>query len=75
MRIRAYCTYPSIREHWALRCMSRCPDQVVSLKQDRQCLSPQESLVLIYRPTAVEMKFRVNLAQPGNRTRICGVEV
>ncbi|GFT54380.1 hypothetical protein TNCV_2727171 [Trichonephila clavipes] len=31
MRARAYCAHPSIRDHWALRCMSRCPDQVVSL--------------------------------------------
>ncbi|GFX95681.1 hypothetical protein TNCV_4886071 [Trichonephila clavipes] len=27
--------------------MSRCPDQVVSLKRDPQCLSPQASLVFI----------------------------
>ncbi|GFT60730.1 hypothetical protein TNCV_3584411 [Trichonephila clavipes] len=31
-RAKAYCAHPSIRDHWALRCMSRCPDQVVSLK-------------------------------------------
>ncbi|GFT23391.1 transposase [Trichonephila clavipes] len=53
MRARAYCAHPSIRDHWALRCMSRCPDQVVSLKRDPQCLSPQASLVLIYRPAAL----------------------
>ncbi|GFW36123.1 hypothetical protein TNCV_4929861 [Trichonephila clavipes] len=40
MRARAYCAHPSIRGHWALRSISRCPDQVVSL-----CLSPQASLV------------------------------
>ncbi|GFX76913.1 hypothetical protein TNCV_2257761 [Trichonephila clavipes] len=34
MSARAYCGYPSIRDHWALRCMSKCPDQVVSLKRD-----------------------------------------
>ncbi|GFT62523.1 uncharacterized protein TNCV_3580621 [Trichonephila clavipes] len=34
MRARAYCALPSIRDHWTLRCMSRCPDQVVSLKLD-----------------------------------------
>ncbi|GFU67671.1 hypothetical protein TNCV_1644201 [Trichonephila clavipes] len=33
LRARAYCAHPSLRDHWALRCMSRCPDQVVSLKQ------------------------------------------
>ncbi|GFX80176.1 uncharacterized protein TNCV_2108201 [Trichonephila clavipes] len=74
MRARAYCAHPSMREHWALRCMSGCPDQVVSLKRDPQCLSPQVGLVLIYRPTAVRMKGSVNLAQPGNRTQTCGVE-
>ncbi|GFT17527.1 hypothetical protein TNCV_4807671 [Trichonephila clavipes] len=35
--------------------MSRCPDQVASLKRDPQCLSPQASLVLLYQPTE-EMK-------------------
>ncbi|GFV91433.1 uncharacterized protein TNCV_899501 [Trichonephila clavipes] len=53
---RAYCAHHSIRDHLALRCMSRCPDQVVSLKRDPQCLSPRESVILIYRPTTVEMK-------------------
>ncbi|GFV66834.1 hypothetical protein TNCV_4303951 [Trichonephila clavipes] len=32
MRARAYCAHPSIRDHWALRGMSRYPDQVVNLK-------------------------------------------
>ncbi|GFV94566.1 hypothetical protein TNCV_3826331 [Trichonephila clavipes] len=35
--------HPSIRDRWALRCMSRGPDQVVSLKRDPQYLSPQAS--------------------------------
>ncbi|GFX72736.1 hypothetical protein TNCV_4063311 [Trichonephila clavipes] len=74
MRARSYCAHPSIHDHWALRCMCRCPDRVVSLKRDPQCLNPQASLVLIYRPTAVGVKGRVDLAQPGNRTRICGME-
>ncbi|GFX25945.1 hypothetical protein TNCV_2303271 [Trichonephila clavipes] len=52
MRARALCAHPSIPDHWALRCMNRCPDPVVSLKRDPQCLSPQESSVLIDRPTA-----------------------
>ncbi|PRD31051.1 UNVERIFIED_CONTAM: hypothetical protein NCL1_24535 [Trichonephila clavipes] len=34
MRARAYCAHPSIRDHWVLRCMGRCPDPVVSLKRD-----------------------------------------
>ncbi|GFU09130.1 hypothetical protein TNCV_1319681 [Trichonephila clavipes] len=46
MRTRAYCAHPSIRDHWVLRCMSRCPDQLVSLKRDPQCLSPQASLIV-----------------------------
>ncbi|GFT79423.1 hypothetical protein TNCV_604341 [Trichonephila clavipes] len=74
MRANAYCAHHSIRDRWALWCISRCLDQVVSLKQDPQCLSPQASLVLIYRPTAVGMKGLVDLAQPGNRTQTCGVE-
>ncbi|GFW42039.1 hypothetical protein TNCV_1904971 [Trichonephila clavipes] len=59
MRARANCTHPSIRDHWELRCMSRCPDHMVSLKRDPQCLSHQASLVLIYRSTAVGMKKNV----------------
>ncbi|GFW24796.1 uncharacterized protein TNCV_1960631 [Trichonephila clavipes] len=39
MRARAYCAHPSIRDYWTLRCMSRCPDQVDSVKRDPQCLS------------------------------------
>ncbi|GFV48142.1 uncharacterized protein TNCV_3554211 [Trichonephila clavipes] len=56
MSARGYCAHPSIRDRWALRCMSRCPDQVFSMKRDPQCLSPQASLVLVYRTTAVGMK-------------------
>ncbi|GFV22915.1 hypothetical protein TNCV_2623681, partial [Trichonephila clavipes] len=32
MKARAYCAHPSTRDHWALRYMSRYPDQVVSLQ-------------------------------------------
>ncbi|GFS75823.1 hypothetical protein TNCV_4665001 [Trichonephila clavipes] len=52
MRAKAYCAHLSIRNHWTLRCMSRCSDQVVSLKRKPPVFSPQASLVLIYRPTA-----------------------
>ncbi|GFW55933.1 uncharacterized protein TNCV_4390741 [Trichonephila clavipes] len=45
MRANGYCAHQSIRDYWALRSLSRCPDQVVSLKRDPQCLSPQASLV------------------------------
>ncbi|GFV24495.1 hypothetical protein TNCV_813791, partial [Trichonephila clavipes] len=34
MKFRAYFVHHSIRNHWALRSMSRCPDQVISLKRD-----------------------------------------
>ncbi|GFU70582.1 hypothetical protein TNCV_2971421 [Trichonephila clavipes] len=37
MRTRTYCAHPSMRDHWTLRCMKRCPDQVVSLKRNPQC--------------------------------------
>ncbi|GFV26800.1 hypothetical protein TNCV_5000841 [Trichonephila clavipes] len=48
--------------------MNRCPDLVVCLKRDLQCLRPEASLVLIYRPNVAGMKARVDLAQPINRT-------
>ncbi|GFU18846.1 hypothetical protein TNCV_1085841 [Trichonephila clavipes] len=41
MRATVYC-HLSIRDHWALRCMSRCPDQVVSQKQKPQCSVPND---------------------------------
>ncbi|GFV54497.1 transposable element Tc3 transposase [Trichonephila clavipes] len=56
MRAKAYCAHPSIRDHWMLRCISRCPNQVISLKRDPQCLSPKVSLKLIYRLTVGGMK-------------------
>ncbi|GFV69797.1 hypothetical protein TNCV_431161 [Trichonephila clavipes] len=34
MRAKAYGAHLIIRNHWALRYMSRCPDQVVSVKRD-----------------------------------------
>ncbi|GFX40744.1 hypothetical protein TNCV_1218671 [Trichonephila clavipes] len=51
-----YCAHPNIRDHWALRYKSRCPDQVLSLKRDPKCPSPQASLVLVYRLIPVGMK-------------------
>ncbi|GFX85901.1 hypothetical protein TNCV_2473031 [Trichonephila clavipes] len=48
--------------------MNRCPDLVVCLKRDLQCLRPEASLVLIYRPNVAGMKGRVDLAQPVKRT-------
>ncbi|GFX11523.1 hypothetical protein TNCV_5140991 [Trichonephila clavipes] len=65
---RNYCAHHNTRDHWTLRCMNRCPDLVVCLKRDLQCLRPEASLVLIYRPNVAGMKGRVDLAQPVNRT-------
>ncbi|GFV15220.1 hypothetical protein TNCV_4650521 [Trichonephila clavipes] len=70
MRARNYRAYPNIRDHWTLRCMNRCPDLMVCLKRDLQCLRPQASLVLIYRPNVAGMKGIVDLAQPVNRTPV-----
>ncbi|GFX55533.1 hypothetical protein TNCV_268211 [Trichonephila clavipes] len=39
---KAYYAHSSIRDCWALGSVSRCPKQVVRLKRDPQCLSPQE---------------------------------
>ncbi|GFV33035.1 hypothetical protein TNCV_291731 [Trichonephila clavipes] len=68
MSARNYCAHHNTRDHWMLRCMNRCPDLVVCLKRDLQCLRPEESLVLIYRPNVAGMKGRVDPAQPVNRT-------
>ncbi|GFV74167.1 RNase H domain-containing protein [Trichonephila clavipes] len=68
MTARNYCAHHNTRDHWTLRCMNRCPDLVVCLKRDLQCLRPEASLVLIYRPNVARMKGRVDLAQPVNRT-------
>ncbi|GFW85368.1 hypothetical protein TNCV_144131 [Trichonephila clavipes] len=68
MRARNCYAHPNIRDHWTLRCMNRCPVLVVCLKRDLQCLRPQASLVLIYRPNVAGMKGRVDLTQPVNRT-------
>ncbi|GFW10888.1 hypothetical protein TNCV_4458631 [Trichonephila clavipes] len=65
MRAKAYCAPPSTRDLLALRCMSRCPDQVVSLKRGPQCLSPQASLVFINQPTEVGIKADSTLHRPG----------
>ncbi|GFX54424.1 hypothetical protein TNCV_3825231 [Trichonephila clavipes] len=59
-----YYVHRNIRDHWALRCMDRYPYLVVCLKRDLQCLRPQTSLLLIYRPNATETKGRVYLAHP-----------
>ncbi|GFX07631.1 hypothetical protein TNCV_4159011 [Trichonephila clavipes] len=64
---RAYSAHPSIHDHGTLRRISRCPDKLVSLKRDPQCISPQASLVLIYQLTEGKTG-RIVLVQPQNRT-------
>ncbi|GFT13552.1 uncharacterized protein TNCV_3830331 [Trichonephila clavipes] len=54
--------------------MNRCPDLVVCLKRDLQCLWPQASLVLIYRPNVAGTKGTVDLPSPLIEPQICGVE-
>ncbi|GFW03953.1 DUF1758 domain-containing protein [Trichonephila clavipes] len=74
MRARNYYAHPNIRDHWALRCMNRCPDLGVCLKRDLQCLRPQASLILTYRLNVAGMKGRDDLSQPVNRTQdLCAV--
>ncbi|GFV51970.1 hypothetical protein TNCV_1323231 [Trichonephila clavipes] len=65
---RNYYDHPNIRDHWALRCLNRCLDLVVCLKRALQCLRPQASLELIYRPNVAGKKGRFDLAQPVSRT-------
>ncbi|GFX85636.1 hypothetical protein TNCV_2470381 [Trichonephila clavipes] len=74
MRTSNYYAHPNIRDHWALRCMNRCPDLVVCLKREIQSLRPEAILVLIYRPNIAGMKGRVDLAQPLIEPKTCGVE-
>ncbi|GFU48260.1 hypothetical protein TNCV_4626761 [Trichonephila clavipes] len=69
MRARNYYAHPNIRDHWALKCMNRCPDLEVCLKRDLQCFRPQASLLLVYRPNVAGRKGRVDIAQPVNRTQ------
>ncbi|GFU21358.1 BTB domain-containing protein [Trichonephila clavipes] len=45
MRVKVYCAHHSIRYHWALRCMSRCPDEAKKLEKplltNRKICRPQ----------------------------------
>ncbi|GFV33350.1 hypothetical protein TNCV_1498701 [Trichonephila clavipes] len=62
------CTRP-----WALRCMSRCPDQVVSLERDSQCLVRK----LAWYSFINQLKGRKaepTLSRPSIEPHICGVE-
>ncbi|GFW34162.1 hypothetical protein TNCV_288441 [Trichonephila clavipes] len=66
MRANAYCAHLSIRDHWALRSISRCPDQVVYLKCNPQYLVHKQAWYSFYRLTE-GMKSLVDLAQPTPR--------
>ncbi|GFX36745.1 hypothetical protein TNCV_4826951 [Trichonephila clavipes] len=43
MRARAYCAHLSMCDLWALRYMSRCPNQVVNLKRDLNAKVPKQA--------------------------------
>ncbi|GFW76247.1 hypothetical protein TNCV_3800821 [Trichonephila clavipes] len=43
LTIMAYCSHLSKRNCWALRRMSECPDKVISLKRNPQCLVPKQA--------------------------------
>ncbi|GFU50315.1 HTH_Tnp_Tc3_2 domain-containing protein [Trichonephila clavipes] len=76
MRARAYCAHPSIRDHWALRCMNICTDQVVSLQRDPPVIKSPSKIGthLSTHCSRDERLSRPFPAQPANRTRTCGVE-
>ncbi|GFV69812.1 hypothetical protein TNCV_4973291 [Trichonephila clavipes] len=74
MRARNYYSHPNLRDHWALSCMNRCPNLVVCLKRDLQCLRPEASLVLIYRPNVAGMKAESTLPSPLIEPQTSGVE-
>ncbi|GFW62073.1 putative 115 kDa protein in type-1 retrotransposable element R1DM [Trichonephila clavipes] len=59
---------PSRRKHSASNKACVKTLEVSSLKRDPQCLSPQASLILIYRPTVGGKKSCVDHAEPEDRT-------
>ncbi|GFW04480.1 hypothetical protein TNCV_878491 [Trichonephila clavipes] len=58
MRAKAYCAHLSIHGHWALRCMSRCPDKVISLNE-----TPMFSAQLRCRPLHLTMVVENRVAE------------
>ncbi|GFV86933.1 hypothetical protein TNCV_2198851 [Trichonephila clavipes] len=44
MRTTAYCAHFTVSDHWTLKDMSRCSDQVVSLKRNTQCFKSPRKL-------------------------------
>ncbi|GFW02099.1 hypothetical protein TNCV_4854391 [Trichonephila clavipes] len=73
MRARAYCTHSSYVTIEVHERMSRSAHGQ-SEARPPVFKSPSKPVVLIYRPTAVGIKGRVDLAQPGNRTQTCAAE-
>ncbi|GFT15051.1 uncharacterized protein TNCV_4316321 [Trichonephila clavipes] len=85
MRVRAYCAHPSIRDHWALRCMNRCPDQVVKIVivaavaewyryRIVACLVTSLSPVPL-KTRRVGQRCTLNLSRAETSSRRCGVVV
>ncbi|GFW37980.1 hypothetical protein TNCV_4631811 [Trichonephila clavipes] len=74
MRTKAYCAHLSIHDHWALRCMSRCTDQVVNLKRTPpQCLVPKRAWYSFIDPLK-GLKAEWTLPSPRIEPWTCGVE-
>ncbi|GFU92003.1 hypothetical protein TNCV_2530981, partial [Trichonephila clavipes] len=44
MRTRNYCAHHNTRGHWTLRCMNRCPDLVVCLKEEPSVFKTRSKL-------------------------------
>ncbi|GFU33823.1 hypothetical protein TNCV_2169881 [Trichonephila clavipes] len=73
-RARAYCAHPNIRGHWALRCVSRCPYQVVSLKRDPSVYAPKQAFGT-HLSTHCSRDERLSRPCPaGNKNRTSGGE-
>ncbi|GFV81493.1 uncharacterized protein TNCV_52171 [Trichonephila clavipes] len=78
MRNRAYCAHPSIRDHWALRCMGRCPDQMAVAEWYRYrtvaCFVTGSSPVPL-KTRRVGQRCTLNLSRAKTSSRWCGVVV
>ncbi|GFT88447.1 hypothetical protein TNCV_262481 [Trichonephila clavipes] len=69
------CAHHNTLDHWTLRCMNRCPDLVVCLKRDLQCLRPGSKLStpLSTQCSGDERQSRP-LRSPLREPQTCGVE-
>ncbi|GFX02535.1 hypothetical protein TNCV_727891 [Trichonephila clavipes] len=68
MRARIYCAHPSIRDHSDICSRKQMSQSGGHSEAGPQCLSPQESLVLIYRHNVVGMKAESTLPSLGIET-------